>query len=169
MRHLFVLFLLLAPLVSSAQVEVGQPAPVWTLTDIHGRTLHSSNFLGKVVVVNVFATWCVPCVWETPDLVALQNKYWRQGLVIVSVGARQKKEELLEFAKTYRVNYHVCPSTDSVLWDLGTLPTGALPSTFVIDRQGVVSASWKYYKPRTFFEEKLVPLLFPSTLPPIEE
>lgn len=165
MKRLFVLFLLLVALVSSAQVEIGQPAPAWTLTDIHGRTLRSSNFLGKVVVVNVFATWCVPCVWEVPDLVALQNKYWRQGLVIVGVGARQFASELLPFAKTYTVNYHICPSTDAALWDFGMLPAGALPTTVVINRQGVVAASWKYYHTKSFFEEQLVPLLFPSHLP----
>lgn len=165
MRYLFVLFLLLAPFASRAQVEVGQPAPAWTLTDVHGRTLHSTNFLGKVVVVNVFATWCVPCVWEVPDLVALQNKYWRQGLVIVGVAARQQASELRSFMKTYTVNYHVCPSTENALWEFGMLPGGALPTTFVVDRQGVVSASWRYYHTRNFFEEKLVPLLFPSTLP----
>jgi len=59
------------------------PAPAWQLLDPYGNMVYSTNFAGKVVIVDFWATWCSPCKAEMPDLVALQSKYRADGLVIV--------------------------------------------------------------------------------------
>ena len=65
------------------------PAPVGAIAmkDVDGRTISSADWTGKVVIVNFWATWCPPCRAEIPDLIALQNKY-RDQLVIIGISRR---------------------------------------------------------------------------------
>ena len=81
--------------------------PEFSITDIEGRSTRSTEWQGKVVLVNFWATWCAPCRAEIPDLVELQDKY-RDQLVIVGVsedeeGSRQVKR----FAAEHDINYPV--------------------------------------------------------------
>ena len=61
------------------------PAPAFELKDIKGRIVRLSDFKGKVVLLNFWATWCAPCRAEMPDLVRLQNEYQSKGLQVVGM------------------------------------------------------------------------------------
>src|SRR6266851_10264278 len=108
--------------------------PTFTMTDITGRPLSSSDWKGKVVLVNFWATWCGPCRAEIPELIALQNKY-RDKLVIVGISEDDGPiDNVKRFVADQKMNYPVVMETP----ELSKIFRGvvALPTTFVIDRDG---------------------------------
>jgi thiol-disulfide isomerase/thioredoxin len=110
--------------------------PAFSVTDLDGTTHQSTDWAGKVVLVNFWATWCPPCLAEIPDLVALQEKH-RDRLVIVGIS---EDEEPPAFVKTFaaerKINYPVVMTSPQ----LSTLFSGvvALPTTFILDPEGRV-------------------------------
>jgi thiol-disulfide isomerase/thioredoxin len=114
------------------------PAPVgdFTITDLDGRTISSADLRGKVVLVNFWATWCPPCRAEIPDLIKLQDKY-RDKLVIIGISEDEvPPDEVKAFVSAQKMNYPVVMTNPS----LAKIFRGvsALPTTFVIDREGKV-------------------------------
>ena len=106
----------------------------FTVTDLDGKTISSSDLKGKVVLVNFWATWCPPCRAEIPDLIALQNKH-RDTLVVLGVSEDEiSPEEVKTFATGQKMNYPIVMATP----ELSKIFKGvsALPTTFVVDREG---------------------------------
>ena len=106
----------------------------FTVTDLDGKTISSSDLKGKVVLVNFWATWCPPCRAEIPDLIALQNKH-RDTLVVLGVSEDEiAPEEVKAFATGQKMNYPIVMATP----ELAKIFKGvsALPTTFVVDREG---------------------------------
>jgi thiol-disulfide isomerase/thioredoxin len=115
-------------------LEEPQQLPPFSLTDLNGRSHSSSDWRGKVVLVNFWATWCPPCLAEIPMLVALQEKY-RDQLVIVGVSEDQADVDFVKtFGEEREINYPLVMSTP----ELKELFPGimALPTTFVVDPEG---------------------------------
>jgi thiol-disulfide isomerase/thioredoxin len=113
------------------------PMPAFTVTDLDGRTLSSTDLRGKVVLVNFWATWCPPCLAEIPDLIALQDKY-RDQLVVVGVSEDEGPVDFVrKFARERRINYPIVMATP----ELQKVFPGvvALPTTFVLDTEGRVA------------------------------
>jgi len=111
--------------------------PAFTFKDLDGRTHSSSEWSGKVVLMNFWATWCPPCRAEIPDLIALQNKY-RDKLVIIGVSEDDGPVEAVkQFVADQKMNYMVAMSTP----ELRKIFRGvvALPTTFLLDLQGQVA------------------------------
>ena len=109
----------------------------FTVTDLDGRTLSSSDWKGKVVLVNFWATWCPPCLAEIPDLIALQNKY-RDRLVVIGISEDEISPEVVKrFATERKINYPIAMTSA----ELQTRFTGitALPTTFVLDPDGQIA------------------------------
>ena len=115
----------------------GQPAPDFSLTSLEGNTLKLSDFHGRAVLLNFWATWCEPCKIEMPWFVELQKKYGPQGLQILGVAMDDASpKEIADFAKKMGVNYPIMIGKEAVGDQYGGLPY--LPSTFYIDRDGKV-------------------------------
>jgi len=115
----------------------GTPAPDFTLPSLDGKTVSLSEFKGKAVLVNFWATWCGPCKIETPWLVELQNEYGSQGLQIVGVAMDDSgKDEIARFAKDMGMNYPVLLGKEAVGEAYGGVP--ALPESFFIGRDGKI-------------------------------
>jgi len=111
------------------------PAPVapFTVHDIDGRTLSSASWRGKVVFINFWATWCGPCRAEIPALVALQDKY-RDQLVIVGISEDEGPlDGVRQFAAAHKMNYPIVMLTDDLQQRFPGI--GAIPTTFVLDRE----------------------------------
>jgi thiol-disulfide isomerase/thioredoxin len=112
------------------------PVPPFTVHDIDGRTLSSADWRGKVVFINFWATWCGPCRAEIPALVALHEKY-QDHLVIIGVSEDEGPlEGVRQFAAAHRMNYPIVMLTPDIQ---NVFPgIGAIPTTFVLDRESRV-------------------------------
>ena len=115
----------------------GQPAPDFALASLDGKTLKLSDFHGKAVLLNFWATWCEPCKIEMPWFIDLQKKYGAQGFQVVGVAMDDASpSDIADFAKKMGVNYPIVIGKETVGDQYGGLPY--LPSTFYIDRDGKV-------------------------------
>jgi peroxiredoxin len=122
-----------------ALLILNHPAPEFILSDVNGVTHSSKEWDGKVVILNFWATWCPPCIKETPAFVQLQEKYQQAGVQFVGV-AIDKKDAVLEFIDTYGVNYPMLIGEEDAIKvskDYGNR-YGALPYTVVINREGLI-------------------------------
>jgi peroxiredoxin len=124
------------PRASSLVGDVrGRPAPDFELTSLDGKRVKLSDFRGKAVLLNFWATWCSPCKVEMPWFVDLQKKYGKDGLVVVGVAMDDTDTpKIAEFASEMGVNYPVLLGTDKVSEDYGNVQF--LPTSFYIDRDG---------------------------------
>ena len=113
----------------------GMPAPDFELTSLDGRRIKLSDYRGKAVLLNFWATWCEPCKVEMPWFVDLQKKYGSDGLVILGVAMDDTETPTIaKFASEMGVNYPVLLGTDKVSEDYGNVQY--LPTSFYIDRSG---------------------------------
>jgi peroxiredoxin len=149
-----VLVIFMSVVATSAQ----QKAPHLVLKDIHGRTIRVSDLKGKVVLLNFWATWCVPCRTEIPDLVKKQREYRTQGLQIVGITyPPQKISVVRSFMRELKINYPVVMGSKQTLQAFTSSDT--LPQTVVIDRQGNIRGIVAGIMYADEFEEKVKPLL----------
>jgi thiol-disulfide isomerase/thioredoxin len=113
------------------------PAPNFTLESLDGQNMKLSDFRGKAVLLNFWATWCAPCKIEMPWFVDFQKEYGQQGLQIVGVAMDDSsKEDIAKFAKDMGVNYPVLLGKEAVGDEYGGVP--ALPESFFIGRDGKI-------------------------------
>lgn len=113
------------------------PAPDFTLESLDGKNMRLSDFHGKAVLLNFWATWCGPCKIEMPWFVDFQKQYGSQGLQIVGVAMDDSsKEDIAKFAKEMGVNYPVLLGKEAVGDEYGGVP--ALPESFFIGRDGKI-------------------------------
>ena len=115
----------------------GKPAPGFTLVDLEGKKVSLSDFRGKPVLVNLWATWCGPCKLEMPWFQEFSQKYAGQGLVILGVAADDAgKTAIASTAKKLGVTYPILLKDDKIEDAYG----GAdyIPESFYVDRSGKV-------------------------------
>ena len=120
------------------RVEVGHPAPRYVATTLAGDSASTAALAGKVVLLNIWATWCAPCRQEIPFLESVYKKHAADGLEIVgvSVDARGQDAEIREFAKEFGMTYPIWRDPDERVQSL-FLALG-VPASYLIDRAGVL-------------------------------
>lgn len=115
----------------------GVPAPDFELSSLDGRKVKLSDYRGKAVLLNFWATWCSPCKVEMPWFVDLQKKYGSDGLVILGIAMDDSDApKIAQFASEMGVNYPVLLGTDKVSEQYGNVDY--LPTSFYINRQGKI-------------------------------
>jgi cytochrome c-type biogenesis protein len=123
---------------STPRVDVGQRAPRYAATTLAGDSASTAALGGKVVLLNIWATWCAPCRDEIPYLQTLYDKYKGDGLEIVgvSVDARGQESAIRDFAETFRMTYPIWRDPDERVQS--TFLALGVPSSYLIDRTGVL-------------------------------
>lgn len=110
---------------------------------LDGGTFDSRDYAGKVLVVNVWGSWCPPCRKEAPGLRQVWEETRSQGVQFVGVDVRDNDAAALAFERSYKITYPSITTADSgpALLALGSiLPRNAIPSTVIVDRDGMVAA-----------------------------
>lgn len=112
-------------------------APDFELKSVDGRTAKLSDYQGKIVLLNFWATWCAPCRVEMPTLMALYEKYHTQGLEIIGVSMDDGGQERVgKFVNEMKINYPIFPGNSSVADNYGGLRL--LPQTVFISHDGKI-------------------------------
>ena len=142
---------------TSTSAKQHRPAPDFALPLIDGGQLQLSSYRGKVVLLDFWATWCVPCREETPHFVELQQKYGAQGLQIIGVSMDDSPDPVHTFYQQFHVNYPVVMGTA----DVGAAYGGVLglPIAFLIDREGRIYAKHMGATGAAVFEKDITTLL----------
>ncbi|PYR64133.1 MAG: hypothetical protein DMF91_01300 [Acidobacteria bacterium] len=107
--------------------------PAFTAHDLDGRVVSPADWRGKVTLINFWATWCGPCRFEIPDLIALQEKYHYQ-LQIIGISEDEDLQVVKQFRAEHKINYPIVMTTPE--FERMFPGIGALPTTFVLDREG---------------------------------
>jgi peroxiredoxin len=137
--------------------EFNQPAPELTLFDLDGKEVSLSDFRGKVVLLNNWATWCPPCREEMPEFKIFYDKYKDQGFQIVAIEAGDPEADVRNFIEREGIDFVVLldPENKSLL----TFQQNTLPNSFVIDRDGNLRMSWLGAINEPTLEKYVTPLL----------
>ena len=109
-------------------------APDFTLTQLNGEPLTLSSYRGKVVLLDFWATWCVPCREEIPRFVELQDKYRERGLRIIGVSMDDSVDPVRPFAQQFHINYPVVMGNAKLGEEYGGVL--GLPIAFLLDQDG---------------------------------
>jgi thiol-disulfide isomerase/thioredoxin len=148
----------------SAPAKPGGPAaaarslaPNFTLQDLNGQPLALSDFRGKVVLLDFWATWCAPCRTEIPHLVEFQEKYREQGFQVVGISMDDGPKPVREFYQEFRMNYPVAMGNDKIADAYGGVL--GLPVTLLIGRDGLIQAKYTGVVEMAVVEEKIKTLL----------
>lgn len=139
-------------------------APEFSLKDMDGNQVKLSDYKGKVVILDFWATWCPPCVKEIPHFNDLSKKYGEDGLVVLGVSVdRGGVDAVKKFKKKNTIDYTVvfsdAPTQSKYQALLPKDMRGGIPYTFVIDREGNVKDYYVGYRPMEVFVNAITPLL----------
>jgi peroxiredoxin len=110
----------------------------FTMKDMHGTDVRLSDYAGKVILLDFWATWCGPCKYEIPGFVELQERYGERGLQVIGVSVDDTMDKLAPFAQQYNINYPILQGLghDDVQEAYG--PIWGIPINFVISRDGKI-------------------------------
>ena len=154
---IFVLALfMLGACAQGSAIEIGKKAPEFSLNDINEKAVSLSDFSGKVVILDFFATWCPPCRQEVPDFIELEKAYGDKGFAMVGV-ALVKLGDAKKFAGEFGISYPVLIDDGKVSNLYG--PIRSIPTTFVIDRSGNIAKIYIGFRPKEIFENDIKELL----------
>jgi thiol-disulfide isomerase/thioredoxin len=142
-----------------------RPVPVadMKLTDLSGAPVTWERFKGQVVLVDFWATWCVPCRKSIPELVALHERWAGRGFTVLGLAIDEDGEKKVKkFAADKKINYPVALDTGKTpVW--GRFRVKAIPAAFLVDGEGKIVAQWTGVPPTAeAVEEKLAALLPPA-------
>jgi cytochrome c biogenesis protein CcmG, thiol:disulfide interchange protein DsbE len=122
--------------IRDRSVTVGDQAPDFEIRTDAGLTLSPASFGGKVLVLNFWATWCPPCVQETPELEALHKELKDSGVVVLGISVDKNEKKYKDFLRRFGVTYQTARDPEAVIGD--RFRTYKYPETYVIDRTGKV-------------------------------
>ncbi|MEN9460913.1 MAG: hypothetical protein RIS84_933 [Pseudomonadota bacterium] len=149
------------------EIEKQVLRPAFTMPDLDGKLYQNSEWDGRVVVMNFWAAWCVPCVNELPHFIELQRRYQQQGLQFVGV-AMDERDAVRRIIEETKINYPILLDPDdskmrSIAESFGNR-IGAMPYTVVLDRKGIMTSRHPGQLTAEKLEKVILPLLNPTSV-----
>lgn len=125
---------------NQTQPVAGTIAPDFELTTYDGTVYKLSELRGKIVVVNLWASWCVPCHTEAPDLQQIYLAYADKGVLMIGVNWLDVEDEAMNYINRYNISYPNAPDVGEKFFHAYHIQ--GPPETYVIDQNGVMAASF---------------------------
>jgi cytochrome c biogenesis protein CcmG, thiol:disulfide interchange protein DsbE len=119
-------------------VNAGDKAPSFSLMTDQGRSITPSNFGGKLLVLNFWASWCPPCIQEEPSLQAFQRAYASKGVVVLGVSADRIDKNYHEFLDRFQIGFDTWRDPEAEAGLAARYGTFQFPETYIIDTTGRV-------------------------------
>ncbi len=134
--------------------NIGKAAPDFELTSLDGKTVKLSDYKGRPVLINFWATWCGPCKIEMPWFIDLKKKYESTGFEIIGIAMEDtEKEKIQEFVQKMGVNYTIVRGKNAVADAYGDVQ--GLPTSFYLDREGKIVAQHAGLVSRSTIEDDI--------------
>jgi peroxiredoxin len=127
---------MLSGVASVAALERGARAPEIGLSDTRGRSINVSEYRGKVVLVDFWASWCAPCREELPVLERLYGRYKARGFVVVGVNVDRSVDNMRDFLRRTRLSFPIVHDAQQHVASRYRPPR--MPSSYLVDKQGVI-------------------------------
>lgn len=112
-------------------------APDFQLTDMDGNIHHLSDYKGRVVIVNFWATWCPPCREEMPSMQRAWGQLQKEGILMLGINVGEDEDTIFQFSANYPVDFPLLLDLDSTV--INQWPVMGLPTTFVVDTKGRIA------------------------------
>ena len=161
MRIKFLTILLPILILIGCSKDTVKKAPDFALKGINGGTVRLSDYKGKVIILDFWATWCGPCITEIPAFVNLMKQHSDEGLVVIGLNldANLSARQIQMFAQKMKINYPIAMLGNSrdVMHQYGGI--NSIPTTFIIDRDGIIRDKAVGAHRESYFEERIVKLL----------
>jgi cytochrome c biogenesis protein CcmG/thiol:disulfide interchange protein DsbE len=133
-------------------------APKFSLKDVNGIEKKLSDFKGKVIIIDFWATWCPPCREEIPHFIDLYNQYKEQGLEVIGIALDMQGEKVVPgFVLKNNINYTILLGNEEVSDLYGGIR--AIPTTFIVDKDGNIRKKYIGYNDKEVFEKDIKELL----------
>jgi len=132
-------------------------APDFSLRTTDNKDLKLSDYKGKIVILDFWATWCGPCRRSVPDLIEIQKEY-KNDVVVIGISLDiQTAKNVVPFINEFGINYPVVFGNEKVVTDYGNIE--AIPTSFVIDKKGNVVDMYVGLVPKEVFTNKIKDIL----------
>ncbi|MDR3667235.1 MAG: TlpA disulfide reductase family protein [Ignavibacteriaceae bacterium] len=132
-------------------------APEFTLTSTDGKNINLSDYNGKIVILDFWATWCPPCRKGIPDLIEIQKEYGKDVVVIGVSLDSDTKSEVVPFIQKFGINYTVVYGTPELVQRYGGVD--GIPTSFVINKNGEIVNKHIGLVPKSEFTDQINKLL----------
>jgi peroxiredoxin len=142
---------------SVVPMRVDFRAPILQLKDLQGRSVSLKDYLGQVILINNWATWCPPCRAEMPILNAYYQDHQGQGFTLIGIEAGETASEVSDFVNHNGLAFSIWLDPRNAA--LAAFSNDALPNSYVVDRAGMVVLSWTGPINRQMLEKYVTPVI----------
>ncbi|GMU95244.1 MULTISPECIES: TlpA disulfide reductase family protein [Ignavibacterium] len=144
--------------VKTVTLVSDKKAADFKLKTLEGKEIRLSDYRGKIVIIDFWATWCPPCRKGIPDLISLQEEF-KKDLVVIGISLDQQNtiKDLKPFIENYKINYPVVLGDEKVVKDYGGI--SAIPTSFIIDQKGNIVDSHVGLVPKAVYADQIKSLL----------
>ncbi len=126
--------------LAAQALTVGSPAPEFSLPRLEGGEIRLSEFRGRPVLINFWASWCAPCRAEMPELERVAQEYEAAGLVVVGINQLEDPETVAQFVQEFSLTFPIALDRDGTTsrdWQVY-----GIPQTYLVDANGIIRKAW---------------------------